>query len=221
MPEAQQQQFDWHKESGKCIEGLRLPIGEDLTFELDYDNVELKAATRKDGSVVLRKDGTVSKIWKIPFIEVQSKVSRRLDFWHSDTPRVNPNNPEVEDDFVKFSRRLGYSPVVGGDFIPEDFLKRGLRIIAQLAEEVSPTDPTKKFSNIVLTSVRLESAGASASAQETLPSDDPELQAEVLGMAEDCAKFSDLVKKINKAKRTQDLLPVASKMKKDGLIDLK
>lgn len=215
----EQQQFDWHKESSKCVEGLRLAVGEDLEFELDYDNVELKAATKKDGTVVTRKDGTVSKVWRIPFIEVQSKLSKRLDFWANENMRVNQNTPEVEDEFVKFSRRLGYNPQLGGDFVPEDFLKRGTRIIAKLKERPDATNPEKKYTEIDVTTIRLAD-GSGASDSQTPLADDSELISEVLTMAEDSKlkKFSDLVAKINKAKRTKDLLPVAMKMKTDGVL---
>ncbi len=220
----QQQQFDWHKESGKCVEGLRLAVGEDIEFELDYDNIELKAAMKKqpDGSKIPltdKKTGAVRKTWRIPFIEVQSKITKNLDFWANDNYRVNQNAPEVEDDFVKFSRRLGYNPVLGGDFVPEDFLKRGTRIICQLKPQ-NPSDPANKYTEIDISTIRLAD-GSGGESQASLP-DDPELVAEVLGLVDDkVKKFSDLVKKINTAKRTKDLLPVAMKMKSDGTLDLK
>lgn len=224
-----QQQFDWHKESSKCVEGLRLAVGEDLEFELDYDNVELKQALKKDSSgnkiPSLNNDGTPKKIWSIPVIEVQSKITKYLtdekgySFWANANVRVNPNTPEVEDAIVRLSRRLGYNPQLGGDFVPEDFLKRGLRFVAQLVEYQDEKDPTKKYTRIDMNTIRLADGSGPSDSQAPL-ADDSELISEVLTIAEDAKlkKFSDLVAKINKAKRTKDLLPVAMKMKTDGVL---
>lgn len=217
MSEEKQTQFDWMKESSQCIEGLKLPVGEDRVFELVFEEVALKALVRKDGSFVTKKDGTPSKIWEVPFKDVESNVKfRNFDnpFWYNENERINPANPELESDFVKLSRKLGYEPVLDGRFAPVDFLRPGLRIIAQL-KELPPNKDGKVYLAIDIDTIKLEDSGSSETQKEIEDDIDPAQKNEIMTYAKGAKKFADVVKAIN-AKKKHDLLPVAMRMNEEG-----
>jgi hypothetical protein len=57
MPE--QETFNWMTESADVVEGLKFDTDVDYTFRLD--SIDPMIVKRKDGSTVLRNDGTPSK----------------------------------------------------------------------------------------------------------------------------------------------------------------
>jgi hypothetical protein len=212
-----QKQFDWMKESSKCVEGLKLPVGEDRVFELVFEEVALKALERKDGTFVTKKDGSISKVWEVPFKDIETNVKfKNFDkpFWYNENERVNPANPEMESDFVKLSRKIGYQPVLDGDFAPRDFLRPGLRITAQL-KELPPNKDGKVYLAIDIDTIRTEDGGDSGVQKEIEDAIDPAQQKEILAFAKGAKKFADVVKAIN-AKKKHELLPVAMRMNEEG-----
>lgn len=207
-----QQQFDWSKDSGECVEGLKFDL--DARYGFILDNFTKHDMTRKDGSKVLykkgEKEGQPVLMYTAAFKEEQTGVVFKSDFFVQDTYRVNENAPETEDDFVRFSRKLGYNPVLGtkedpGRFSPSDFIKIGLRITAKLKEQ-SLTDEQKKankkaYNEIDVETISLEEGGE-AGGQQDLPAEVPEavvkeLQA-LINAAPKAKKFADLAGKINK-----------------------
>ena len=242
--EAVQEQFDWQKESAKCVEGLKFDLDQDYTFEIDFDGVSLHTIAKKlaDGSyeTLLYKKGDKAgqpmKMFTIPFKEQGTSVTFKTEFWHNDTYRVNPQNPELEDAFVKFSRKLGYNPVLDGDFDPKDFIKPGLVITARLAYQqpyekgysideksgmvlnAAGKEVRKAYKTIDIDTIVVGEGGSSGETQEAIEKVDAETQKEVQDLAKGCKKFAELVTKINKAKLTDKLLDPSMKMKEQGLL---
>lgn len=204
-----QTQFDWSQDSAECVEGLKFDL--DTRYGFILDNFTKHDMTRKDGSKVLykkgEKEGQPVLMYTAGFKEVQTKVLFKLDFFVQETYRVNENAPETEDDFVRFSRKLGYNPVLGGRFSPADFIKIGMAITAKLKEQ-DQTEEQKKankkaYNTIDVDTIELDEGGSVAGAgQQDLPADVPEetiqeLQA-LINTAPKCKKFADLAGKINK-----------------------
>jgi hypothetical protein len=225
-----QQQFDWSKDSGECVEGLKFDLGVPYTFILD--NFTKHDLVRKDNTRVLYKkgdrEGQPVLMYTAAFKEEQTGVIFKSDFFVQDTYRVNENAPETEDDFVRFSRRLGYNPILGGQFSPKDFITIGMRISAKLKAQ-DLTDDQKKagkkaYNEIDVDSITLEEGGATGGGQDSLPeqvSDEvvKQLQA-LINQAPKAKKFADLAAKINKAgakdKAMFDLLAPAMQANQEG-----
>jgi len=224
---APQQQFDWSKDSAECVEGLKFDL--DTTYEFTLDNFTKHEMVKKDGTKVLYKkgdkEGQPVLMYTAHFKELQTTAMFKLDFFVQDRYRVNENAPETEDDFVKFSRKLGYAPILGtkeepGRFAPADFIHLGIKISANLKYQV-PTSTNEKldeatgqitdlsgnvlrkaYTQIDVDTIVLDGDNATDS-QESLPeeiSDDvkKELQ-DLISAAPKCKKFADLMAKINKA----------------------
>lgn len=237
---AEQQQFDWQKETAKCVEGLKFDLDEEYPFELVWENVSLHNIVKKndDGSsteIVYKKGakaGQPIKMYTFPFKELNSNVEFKLEFFHNDSYRVNPANPELEDDIVKLSRKLGYNPVLDGNFSIADFIKPGLSFTAKLCyqkptkanevlNEVKGVIETpdgkeirKAYKTIDISTINASESG-STEKQAELSEDAVE---EVMEMKKGCKKFSELVSKINKAGKSDELLDVAMRMKEQGKI---
>ena len=203
-----QQQFDWTTDSAECVEGLKFDL--DARYGFILDNFTKHDMTRKDGSRVLYKkgdrEGQPVLMYTAAFKEEQTNVIFKSDFFVQETYRVNENAPETEDDFVRFSRKLGYNPLLGGKFSPADFIKIGMRITAKLKEQPL-TDEQKKankkaYNEIDIDTISLEEGGEAGGGQQDLPaevSDEivKELQA-LINAAPKAKKFADLAGKINK-----------------------
>lgn len=204
----QQQQFDWSKDSGECVEGVKFDLG--VPYEFTLADFQKHNVIRKDGSVVVYSKGRnagqpmlkYTAFWK----EDQTGVEFRTSFFVQDSYRVNENAPETEDDFVRFSRKLGYNPVLGGKFAPADFIHLGTKITAELMErEQSEADKKagkKAYSEINIETITLAGENATDS-QADLPEEIPEeiitkLQ-RLIDAAPKCKKFPELAAKINKA----------------------
>jgi hypothetical protein len=242
--EAVQEQFDWQKETAKCVEGLKFDLDQDYKFELDYDDVSLHTIAKKlpDGTFepILYKKGENKdqpiKMYTFPFKETETTVTFKTEFFHNKTYRVNPQNPELEDAIVKFSRKLGYNPMLDGDFSVPDFIKPGIVITARLMYQ-QPTEKgysidektgmvlnaagkevRKAYKTIDIDTIVLGEGGSGGETQEALEKVEPAVQKEIQDLAKGCKKFAELVTKINKAKLTDKLLDPAMKMKEQGLL---
>lgn len=220
MSETQQQQFDWEGETAKCVEGLKFDLDQDYTFELVFEGVSLHNLVRKDGEVITYKKGEKMgqpvKMFTFPFKEVESNVEFKLDYFHNDSYRVNPQNPELEDDIVKLSRKLGYDPVLGGNFRVKDFIKPGVTFTARL-KELPPSKDNKVYKTIDLDTISL---GESAPHEKQAKVDDIPAgkQKEILALAKGCKKFNELVSKINKSGKVDELLDAAMRLKENGTL---
>jgi hypothetical protein len=195
MPE--QETFNWMDESADVVEGLKFDTDIDYTFRLDQ--VDPVIVKRKDGSVVLRNDGTPSKKLALKWVELTSKVGFKMDLWVNDRERVNPANPEIESENVKLSRRLGYNPILGGKFSFPDFLKIGMQIEGRLIPVTSKDKEGKDrtFNNIDINTVRV--VGSAPDEQSQIPNaPSGEVVKELQALAKGCKKLSDLTGKINK-----------------------
>jgi hypothetical protein len=234
---AEQQQFDWQKETAKCVEGLKFDTEQDYKFELVSEEVSLHTIG-KEAPVLFKKGpkaGTPVKMYTFPFREVESNVMFKLEFFHNDSYKINPTNPELEDDLVRLSRKVGYNPVLDGNFTVADFVKPGLAFTAKLCFQ-KPTKAGQKVDEArgVVVNAAGEEVGkayktididtivmsdGSSSGQGTLPepinADDEKA---VLALAKGCKKFSELVSKINKEKRKDELLDVSMRMKEKGTL---
>lgn len=242
--EAVQEQFDWQKETAKCVEGLKFDLDQDYKFEIDFDGVSLHTIAKKlpDNTMetILYKKGDRKgqpiKMYTIPFKETETTVAFKMEFFQNDSYRVNPQNPELEDDIVKLSRKLGYNPVLDGDFSVADFVKPGIVITAKLMYQ-KPTekgysideksgmvlnaagkDVRKAYKTIDINTIVVGEGGSSGETQEAIEKVDAATQKEVLELAKGCKKFAELVTKINKAKLTDKLLDPSMKMKEQGLL---
>ena len=240
-PDPIQEQFDWTQESAKCVEGLKFDLDQDYNFELVYEDVALHALKTKEGEILLYKKGDRKgqplKMFTFPFKEVNTNVEFKLEFFQNDSYRVNPENPKLEDDIVRFSRKLGYQPVLDGTFSPADFIKPGIAIKARLCfqkptkagevlneasgtiDNASGTELRKAYKTIDIDTIVLEGESGASEAQEKIePIADADKKA-VQDMAKGCKKFSELTTKINKSKK-YDLLGVAMRMKESKEIAL-
>src|SRR5512138_1906900 len=223
-----QQQFDWTKDSAECVEGIKFDL--DNTYSFILDEFTKHDMRRKDGSTVTYKSGEkqgkpvlmYTALWK----EEQTKVKFKLDYFVQDQYRVNENAPETEDDFVKLSRKLGYKPILGGRFSPNDFIHLGTKISAKLmVQPQSDADKAagkKAYNTIDVDSIILEGEVGGDSQQE-IPDEIPaDVEKEIVALAKGCKKFSDLAGKINKmgAKDAAkfDLLEPAMKLNQVGKI---
>ena len=194
---SEQETFNWMNESADVVEGLKFDTDVDYTFRLD--SVDPTIVKRKDGSTVLRNDGTPSKKLALKWVELSTKVGFKMDLWVNDRERVNPTNPEIESDNVKLSRKLGYSPILGGKFSFGDFLKVGMEIEAKLVPVVSKDAKgnERTFNNIDQSSVRLVGDAPDTLTQiPDMPSSD--IVKELQTLAKGCKRLSDLTAKINK-----------------------
>lgn len=204
----QQQQFDWSKDSGECVEGIKFDLGVPYNFKLD--NFTKHDMVRGDGSRVLYKKGEKAGqpvlMYTAHFKEEQTGAEFKLDFFVQESYRVNENAPETEDDFVRFSRKLGYNPVLGGKFSPADFIHLGLEITAELKEQPQ-TDKDKAAGKKPYSMIDMETISVtgenSTDSQSQVPEDIPEeiitkLQ-KLIDAAPKSKKFTDLAAKINKA----------------------
>lgn len=226
--EDQQTQFDWQAETAKCVEGIQFDEDQDYTFTLVFDEVSLHAMTKKDGSVITYKKGDKAgqpvKLYTFPFKMEEANVTMKLDFFHSDNYRINPSNPELEDPIVQFSRKVGYNPVLDGDFSPRDFIKPGLSFTAKVIDQPQTEDQKKAgkkpYKTIDISSIRLTDGGEGGETQDHIEKIPKEIQEEVLALAKGCKKFPELVAKINKAKKTEELLAPAMSMKEQGILKL-
>lgn len=203
-----QQQFDWSNDSAECVEGLKFDL--DTTYDFILDNFTKHDMVRKDGTKVLYKKGDkvgtpvlqYTAHWK----ETKTNVIFKTDFFANDSYRVNENAPETEDDFVRFSRKLGYNPILGGRFNPADFIKIGMSISAKLKAQ-DQTEEQKKagkkpYNTIDIDTIVLGEGGSAGDAQQDLPTEVPEETIKELQKLIDAApkakKFADLAGKINK-----------------------
>ena len=198
---------------------------------------------RSDGTFVTKKDGERSKLYEMAFTERETGVDFKIAFFQNKDKdgnvlfRVNPNNQELEDDIVKLSRKLGYDPCPDGGFALSDFLKKGVTFNAKLKTPVPkkpqnvdaackakmddqgnyiPASDEKVYKVIDIDTVVYE--GGSSKAQQKLPTDNEEDVATVLELMKGTKKFSELVTKINKQKRSSELLEVSMRMKESGKI---
>ena len=215
---AEQQQFDWQKETAKCVEGLKFDLEQDYTFELQFDGVSLHTMTRKDGTEVVFKKGERAgmpvKMYTFPFLEKESEIVFKLDFFHGDRYKVNPANPELEDEIVLFSRKLGYNPVVDGNFSIGDFINPGITFTAKL-KELPAKEGAKAYKTIDIATIEVVGSGPSGSQSKVSEPSDAE-QREILALAKGCKKFSELVSRINKTAKKDEYLDAAMRMKETG-----
>lgn len=213
-----QEQFDWTKETAKCVEGLKFDTEQDYTFELVFEDVSLHTLKRKDGTFVMYQKGDKAgqpvRMYTFPFREVESDVSFKLDFFHNEQYRVNPTNPELEDDIVKLSRKFGYSPVLNGNFSPADFIKPGIVFTARL-KELPAKEGQKPYKTIDISTIQLGENNAGDTQSKVSEPSDAE-QKEILALAKGCKKFSELVAKINKTTKKDEYLDAAMRMKETG-----
>jgi hypothetical protein len=224
-----QKQFDWSKDSAECVEGLKFDL--DTMYEFILDNFSKHNLVKKDGSIVKYKkgdrEGQEMLMYTAGFKELQTNVIFKLDFFVQDTYRVNENAPETEDDFVKFSRKLGYAPVLGGRFSPSDFIHLGAKIAAKLKEQAqNDADKAagkKPYNTIDISTIVLDGEGGADSQQE-IPEEIPEeivkeIQ-DLINAAPKSKKFSDLAGKINKLgakdKSKFELLEPAMQLNQSG-----
>lgn len=193
----EQETFNWMNETADVVEGLKFDNDVDYTFRLE--SVDPTIVKRKDGSVVLRNDGTPSKKLTLKWVELQSKVNFKMDLWVNQRERVNPENIELESDNVKLSRKLGYNPILGGKFSFTDFLKIGMEIEARLIPVTSKDKDGRErtFNNIDVSTVRL--LGAAPDTQANIPEAVPQdIVKELVALSKGCKRLSDLTSKINK-----------------------
>jgi len=231
MPETQEQ-FDWMQDSAKCVEGLKFDLDKDYTFDLVFEEISkhpMKRGTGDDAEVIVYKKGEKKgqpvMMYTIPFKERESGVAFKVDFFANDSYRVNPENPELEDAIVKFSRKLGYSPVLDGDFSLADFLKPGIAITARLKERELTDDQKKKgkkaYNEIDIDTIVLEgeSAGESGSTQESIEEVSKEDQEKVQKYLKEskAKKLGELTTYLSKKKEFK-LVEAAIRMKEQGLI---
>lgn len=218
---AEQQQFDWQKETAKCVEGLKFDLENEYQFEIVFENVSLHDIVKKneDGTsttVVYKKGekaGQPIKMYTIPFRELNSNVEFKLEFFHNDSYRVNPANPELEDEIVQLSRKLGYNPVLDGNFSIRDFIKPGIAFTAKL-KELPPSKNGKVYKTIDISTINASESGSTEKQAELSEG----VVEEVMEMKKGCKRFADLVSKINKAGKNDELLDVAMNLKEQGKI---
>lgn len=220
MAEQQQQQFDWSNDSQECVEGLKFDHDTEYTFVLD--NFTKHDMHRKNGELITfkkgDKEGEAILMYTFEWKETQTNVKFKDDYFVQDSYRVNENSPELEDALVKTSRKLGYSPVLGGRFSVADFVHIGMGIQAKLKYRV-PTKAgetldeargviigadgkeTKAYDTIDVETIALDGETTAADTQQELAAIDPKIVAELNGMIASvpkCKKFSDLSGKIIK-----------------------
>ena len=215
---AEQQQFDWQKETAKCVEGLKFDTEQDYNFELQFEAVSLHTMTRKDGTEVVYKKGDKAglpvKMYTFPFLEMESGIVFKLDYFHNEKYKVNPANPELEDEIVRFSRKLGYNPVLEGNFSVGDFIKPGIAFTAKL-KELPVKEGQKSYKTIDIDTIEMSGASASETQSKITEPSSAE-QTEILALAKGCKKFSELVAKINKTAKKDEYLDAAMRMKETG-----
>jgi len=239
-PDPVQEQFDWTQETAKCVEGLKFDLDQDYDFELVYEDVGLHALKNKAGEILTYKKGDRKgqplKMFAFPFKEVNTNVAFKLEFFQNDSYRVNPENPELEDDIVKFSRKLGYQPVLDGNFSPADFIKPGIAITARLCFQ-KPTksgeildearglvvdangkEIRKAYKTIDIDTITLGGESGDDGQEKIEPVSDADKKA-VLDLVKGGKKVSELTTKINEAKKF-DLLGVAMRMKESKELNL-
>ena len=225
-----QDQFDWMEESAKCVEGLKFDLDQRYVFELIFGEVSLHLLKRKDGTVITYQKGDRAgqpiKMYTFPFKEANSNVTFKLDFFANESYRVNPENPELEDEIVRFSRKLGYSPVLDGNFAPKDFITPGLKFTAMLKEQELTEDQKKAgkkaYNQIDIDTIELDGeAGSSSGGQQQLEDVPEDVQKKVQDAvkASKAKKFQELSAYLSKNKKF-DLIEPALLMKEQGLIKL-
>ena len=233
MPESQEQ-FDWMQDSAKCVEGLKFDLDKDYIFDLVFEEIskhQIKRGSGDDAEVILYKKGDKKGqpvlMYTIPFKERESGVVFKTDFFANDSYRVNPENPELEDEIVNFSRKLGYSPVLNGDFSLADFLKPGIAITARLKERELTDDQKRKgkkaYNEIDISSVVLEGESPSAGddhqeAIEEVSHEDQEKVQKYLKESK-AKKLGELTTFLSKKKEFK-LVEAAIRMKEQGLIKI-
>jgi len=235
-----QQQFDWANETAKCIEGLKLDLEREYHFELLDTEVSLHEIGKDGEPPICYKKGPLAgqpiKMYTFPFRETQLNLEFKLDFFHSDSYRVNPTNPELEDSIVRFSRKLGYNPVVNGNFSIRDFVVPGIAFTAELEElapkgtyfdkdgmlfskDGKPVDRAnyKIYKGIKIDTIKLDGGSASAG-QQKINEPSKDVINKVKALAEGCKKFPELVKKISAEEKSDELLNAAMMMKSNGTL---
>lgn len=224
-----QQTFDWSNDSAECVEGLKFDLGVPYAFTLD--NFTKHNLVRKNGEVVCYKTGDregqpimmYTAHWKM----VDVNVTFKLDFFVQDKYRVNENAPETEDEFVKFSRKLGYNPVLNGKFSPSDFIHLGMKISAELKEQAqSDSDKAagkKAYNTIDIDTILLDGESSTDSQQEIKEEITEEVVKEInaiINTAPKCKKFNELTARISKLgakdKSKFDLLEPAMTLNSQG-----
>jgi hypothetical protein len=223
-----QEQFDWMEESAKCVEGLKFDLDQRYTFDLIFEEVSLHPLKRKDGTVITYQKGERAgqpvRMFTIPFKEIASNVTFKLDFFANENYRVNPENPELEDEIVKFSRKLGYNPVLDGNFALKDFITPGIRITAMLKEQELTEDQKKAgkkaYNQINIDTIELDGEGGGEIGGQQNIEDVPEdVQKKVQDAvkASKAKKFQELSAYLSKTKKF-DLIEPALRMKEQGLL---
>lgn len=188
-----QDTFDWMNDEAVTAEGIKFDLTERYTFELIFDKVSLHSLKRGDGTYVTRKDGSISKMYTVPFAETQTNVQFKIEDFHNEDK--NGKTVIYKDSTLwKLAEKLGYNPVLGGGFKLSDFLKPGLRITAMLVE-LPPNPKGKVYNTIDVDSILVDTEGGAAEPTEKIP--DAVIK-EVTALAKGCKKISDLTAKINK-----------------------
>lgn len=239
----QQQQFDWMKEVSTCVEGLKLDLETEYHFELAKsvpDSVSLHTIGKPGEPPLLFKEGQKAgqpiKMYTILFRETGLNLEFKMDFFHNESYRINPGNPELEDEIVKFSRKVGYNPSLGGDFRVSDFIREGLSFTAKLKELapkgtyfnesgvlLSKKDNTavdrstvKIYKGIDINTIKLDASVKPISNQTGITKPSDEIVKKIQELAKTCKKFPELVKKINAEDDADVLLDAAMMMKSNG-----
>lgn len=209
--EAPQQVFDWAGQEATILEGIKFDPDVTYELELDYDKISWHTVKRKDGSLVLRKDKSPSRILEIPFVVLETEVQLSVKDWYN---LGKDGKPMVFKDSViwKLADKLGYNPSIGKSLLPSDFLTRGLKIKAKIME-LPPNEQGRVYNAIDLDTIQSEGVE-----QQTIPEKIPDaVAAEIKALAKGCKKQSDLMSKINKSKKF-DLLQPAMLLIEQGTI---
>ena len=240
MAEDTQEQFDWMQDSAKCVEGLKFDLNKDYTFDLVFEEISkhtMKRGKGDEAEVILYKKGDKKgqpvMMYTVPFKERETGVEFKLDFFANDSYRVNPENPELEDEIVTFSRKLGYQPVVDGEFSLKDFLQPGLAIVARLMYQ-KPTKPgeelDEKTGKIVdshgkplrnaYTGINIDTIVKEGESGESADESSGGKQAEIEEISKDDQEKIQQAIKDSKAKKMGDLTTYLSKKKMFKLVEI-
>lgn len=196
-----QEVFNWVEQEATILEGIKFDPDVTYDLELDYDKISWHTVKRRDGSFVLRKDKSPSRILEIPFVVLETEVQLSIKDWYN---LGKDGKPMVFKDSIiwKLAEKLGYDPSVGKSMLPSDFLKRGLKIKAKIME-LPPNEQGRVYNAIDIDTIQSEGVE-----QQTIPEKIPDaVVAEIKALAKGCKKQSDLMSKINKAKKFELLQP--------------
>ena len=224
MSDTKQTTYDWSNDSQECVEGLKLDHDTEYEFILEgFSKHDMKT---KDGTIITYKkgpsEGEPVLMYTFEWKMIETNIVIKDDYFVKDKYRVNENSPELEDDIVKVSRKLGYNPVLGGKFSVADFVQIGMKIKARLKyraptkagerldEErgviVTESGAEKKaFDAIDIDTIVLDGESSGGDSQQEIPEEIPAAtikEVQDLIKAGKCKKFADLATQINKFVKT-------------------